>query len=1115
MTLFSNSHPETEFRSAFSPDSAITDSTWDDATPPPYDVAVAHNSRSVAQDVTVVRTPNLLSPGKRKSSRATPRSYSRPFRPGIKVDTAVSRHHGSTPRQVFPSPWRTPSTPGGNGSWIRKVSQLRRSRGVRSVNQAPAEQSTPGRAISTNKRPAQLEVSKGSIDDVTPSDRAIPIAFLSSPTAFRTLQAPQPVHTTSQSSPTPAICVTPAQETSDWSTAQAPYNMLEASRPRPPSSVYSRATNWRATAVPSAESTPPLPTMPDPIPLWEKRKANPQATLQVTEKRESEYTNFEEDIKYHEQTKSADTLFEEDQTPGSAGSLKRRFANRPRGLAIDTTVPTPRRSKGWWNIVTTPFEFSRSGSRLFKSPTSAKEPQSGVPDLNEAVQRYQQQRSPLSATPISTSIYIDAVCTHPHHQCQRDTFAGPCTMLDPGSHQRNQSQQSMFSPNDRDVPLLLDGESISAAQPDHAAQRDHTAQPEHTAQSEHIAILRHAAVQPDHAAQSENVASQHSQSAATSQPIVQVHRPESLHRHQSPSSIRSETPVLETAALGMIHAPRSIQHSPNPSLSQTSHQPREQKSPKSPQLEEIPPQPKPKAFVAYVPHAQYAKTMSYVRPVTTFPVPTPYGEKNTSRTPPPPLVNEVKSVWEPEEPLHEKLKKKSGKKSNMKDPKKKKKKRRRFLCCICLILLILIILIVVLAVVLSRRHGHGSGSGSGGGSSNHGGSGSGKPPSESTTITFVNLTGFPGMPTGEMVIAQPTLLAQVNGCTNPTALWSCDLPKEDQHAGGLANPTFKLSITFNNETASNKRMLRFKRDLGGSPFTSSPSPPSEQDQIFLGNTTDRIVEPFQGEDTPFFISFSPPTDTSSSKNKVKRVVSTRTITSGTSTATANIATVIPSPAINDDGTAASANLLPSPLPSNQPLKLYNRGKPDEHFGFYSYFDRSIFLRSVSVSNTSNINTGQIPADQDGGSAEEGANARCTWAQTRFLVQIWTKTPATLLSGSTNSSAAKDGSGTADGSASPGSFPYPITITTDRHGGTAEGKMIFCYALDEQMRPVPLNKTLYLEQRGFQGTLVNPQQAFQSNQIDPKEPASKGGIDGGTGGCGCRWGNWDDTRGFSQ
>ena len=227
------------------------------------------------------------------------------------------------------------------------------------------------------------------------------------------------------------------------------------------------------------------------------------------------------------------------------------------------------------------------------------------------------------------------------------------------------------------------------------------------------------------------------------------------------------------------------------------------------------------------------------------------------------------------------------------------------------------------------------------------------------------------------------------------------------------------------------------------------------------------------------MSFEDPTATSTSSRMAKRADDPT-----------NITLVIPPPSLNPDGTAADADLLP--FPSAQPLRLFNRGKPDEHYGFYSYFDRSIFLKDIN----STTGRGGNPADTNGGSTRDAASLRCTFSQTRFLVQIWTRSSASkpLLNSVQNT--------TEDAFQRPGTFPYPVTFTIDRHGGDVSKKNLYCYKMQSDGTIVDKrdNKFFQFEDRGFGGNLVNGTQG---------RPSAKGPIDGGSGGCSCKWQNWVD------
>ena len=383
------------------------------------------------------------------------------------------------------------------------------------------------------------------------------------------------------------------------------------------------------------------------------------------------------------------------------------------------------------------------------------------------------------------------------------------------------------------------------------------------------------------------------------------------------------------------------------------------------------------------------------------------------------------------------------------------------------------------------------------------------------------------MPTGTLTIAQPNLAYNVSGCVNPSAMWSCAVPKEQQAAiapNEPDQPDFLLDIFYVNPNTSSSV---------SSTFQPSPGPPALDEQAFLGNTTDNNTQPFAGETTPFYITFNPSFAAGSTSEKLKLKAkrqggsdgintsesqlgsspTSSSASSGSASTSAintipDVATAIPLPSTNPDGTALPANLLP--FPAYQPVRLYNRGLATEHYGFYTYFDRSIFMKSISIQNSTEQAEGDIPADADGGSAFEGATARCTWSNTRFLVQIWTRSNAALLPKASASSAptpTTSALGAAQTFVRPGSFPYPITITLDRHGGGLMTKMLYCYGLDER-GDVEVNEKLFQpEDRSFGGTLVNPAAGpFTSVNVSTAQ-GGPGGIDGGSGGCLCRWQNF--------
>ncbi|KAL8639294.1 MAG: hypothetical protein Q9228_003658 [Teloschistes exilis] len=457
-----------------------------------------------------------------------------------------------------------------------------------------------------------------------------------------------------------------------------------------------------------------------------------------------------------------------------------------------------------------------------------------------------------------------------------------------------------------------------------------------------------------------------------------------------------------------------------------------------------------------------------------------------------------------------------------KSSKPKTKKQKWLLIGIASALVAMILLIVLLALFLTRKGDH-----------------------MGVQSQWLNLTGFPPIPTGVSTIVQPDMKQEAPGCIHPKTLWSCAVPKEQQAAiapNAPNQPNFRIEIRFQNGSVAQgagtngtalqsrsglglsnaaaagrtvrKRLLR-ARDFTSTLFSPSPSPPSREDQIFLGNTTDNNQQPFDGVTTPFFISLLS-TEKLPSLRKSKRD-SDSSDTNSTANSTdpfPNLGSVIPPPSTDPDGTASSALL--TPYLSAQPLRLYDQDLDSEHYGFYTYFDRSIFLKSSALLNFSGASPSEIPDDENGGANESAAKVRCTWAQTRFLVQIWTRkgTTVQLLRSSNSSTDSSPDShpknltlSSANNFTRPGSFPYPVSITLDRHGGDIKKKMIYCYGLDQQERIISDEKQIQLEDRASGGSLMNPAQGPFGDVKVSGDDGGPGGIDGGHGGCGCKWENF--------
>ncbi|KAI1374110.1 hypothetical protein F4677DRAFT_179913 [Hypoxylon crocopeplum] len=403
------------------------------------------------------------------------------------------------------------------------------------------------------------------------------------------------------------------------------------------------------------------------------------------------------------------------------------------------------------------------------------------------------------------------------------------------------------------------------------------------------------------------------------------------------------------------------------------------------------------------------------------------------------------------------------------------RKRRRIWLGVIAGIIAAIILAVVLAVVLTRR-----------------------PPTEQGTpfSIWLNLTDFPPMPTGVLTVAGADNTAAISGCVQLTATtaWSCTLPKEEHDSVAPHDPNqpeFIFQIQYDNNTRAlwnitDEKGQTFLADQG---FAPDPAPPSVAEIRFLGNTTDHIqADNKAGEPTPFFISLLKSINDTVGPNMLSRRQGPNNAIGSDGGDGLNFTEILPPPTLNGDGTGAPARLFPLPL--QQPIRLFDRGLPTEHYGFYTYFDKTIYMVDTVKVNS---------ADENGGALETEAKSIVTFAQTRFLVQVWTRMEnETLLLGGNNGAAVPWTNGT-DASSTPGTMPYPVTIVEDMHGGDRNKKIDFRYGVDENQQINTTDAQLVLSNRGFAGTLING----MNNDPD----LSLGGVDGGTGGCRCEWINF--------
>lgn len=947
--------------------------------------------------------------------------FGRQGKPGITVDTSFARHRGNQPHQVFPQ--GEPSSGGSirKQSWFSAGRSSTRNKGLGITKGTPQPGNTHRAKPSVDQSDLSTAISmtpgSNTWQEISPWDRRIPIG-ISVPTDsvsdFSSFNGARVRSGSDVTLVTPNIVITPAEAMKSVWSPDTPFTESDYTP-----STYSRYTLNAHSTDPSAPPVPALPAgMANTSGIQVMPRPQGEAASGPTHNRndtlDSNGTAFEEDddLKRSQRIMSTGTVFEEDETP-----LRERAVEAP--IAIDTSLlPTPRRSQGWWNVITTPF-VTTPNTAVF--PPNGRE--QGAPAVPSVPAGYGVMREPPSASANSHMAIFDSTprVPSPAPENSSGTSITQTTVVNNAAVSTSSTQQTNSTP----------GRSVA-----------------------------------------------------------------------SPMSAMSASPVVDTAAIGTVLMPRQVEEQPrtiniNIELQDRRTSANAQTAHTNANSLSAVQYSNPSAPTAHSNNtaAAVARANGSQQSLPVFAPPPSHAVKGShfsydyiSRSSSPGSTSDMKGKKQKKQKKHRKVcdlvallpfgKRKHKKKSEEK--KKKKKKGWCFWgCCCCLSFLILLAILIPLAVILTKRHSDtptvtpGS---------------PGTQPDQSGNSGWLSLPNYPAIPTGVSTIAQPEAVEEESGCVAPTTLWSCALPKEQQDSvkpNKPDQPNFRIQITHDNGTKATPTKRAANPVSAGAFIKSllkvralpspSPAPPSDADMNFLGKTTDGNSAPFDGEDTPLFITFQVPTKSAS---KLKRADPNDPT---------NITAVIPPPMLDSDGTAAAANLLP--LPSAQPLRLYNRGTDNEHYGFYTYFDRSIFLKQINGTNR-----GGNPADVDGGSSKSAASLRCTFSETRFLVQIWTrsKTSKPLLQ-----SAAQTGP---DSAKRPGTFPYPVTVTLDRHGGNPAKKNLYCYQMesDGTIQNKDSKKSFQFEDRAFGGNLVNGTQGRTS---------VTGPIDGGTGGCRCQWQNW--------
>jgi hypothetical protein len=1073
---------------------------------------------------------------------------------GIKVVTNFSRHHGAAPEPVQLQPSQTmpqmgrfvdlaalqalngESTQPSGGFWKKKKGL------ARTADTMPSSPSNdPGTADTRQSRhlvsfPLQPE------DDLSPNDRpiVIGISIPSNDMAEHTL-SPQTVTSatskivrsyehrtpTSHTPETPTIIITPAQESPSWSPLDTD-RTFPGRRPQAASSIYSQGPQ-NAMGIYNDHKAPPVPQMPASVLKEERQRVAAQRSY-FSPDSEDGMVWGDEEAEHASPSKSrvvsSYTVFEEDESPvlartGRAVSISAKSAKR----ASVSTVTTRRRSRGWWNYITTPF-LTRSNTVVTKGVFEDLQPPD-LPSLAIAAAKAQEaerdetlwekQFSPL--TPETAATIPDSLW----HSDSKDKQAKDIRLVEtsPVLHEtRHKPQRSSAT-----IPFVFsEVAAFGVPTMSSIASGNTESQLDRTMTGTSIARSASGLSSSDREVPLISEAP-NSRAIQSNNPYMQ---PSLGHLSDSTNHIRSATrQVIQPIRAAVVQAPSRPQQSsgdapPPPYSPSPSRVPRYRAilPPDNPSNLQFPVSPGPlspgmqqaMSGGGGIPMSNVPLTPPLRRPINLnsgYPMELPARDRSLPFTteflqPPPKKAQKA----EAKRRRHEKedaIARRAGgwwrgrgcipKRGCYGRSGAEGRKRRRWYIFLITGFLSMMILVIVLATTLHRKANTVIG------------------PSQ-----WLNLTGFPPIYTGLSTVAAPVNIVTNTGCVFPATQWSCDLPKELQASvapNQPSQPNFSLDIQWDNSSSTNatfanvtgnlhlvtragnpvsagqsiKRMLLKARQIVS--FAPNPAPPSYAEQFFLGNTTDGIISSNKaGEPTPFYISFLQPTNSSSNTK--------RQILERATDPFPNVTDIIPAASLNKDGTAAPANLLP--FPSQQPIRLYDRGLPTEHYGFYTYFDRSIFLKSITKLNNTNSADGEVPDDENGGATEAEAAFRCTWAQTRFLVQMWTRMNSTAkLNNSTGITASSPGTDFVQ----PGSFPYPITITTDRHGGDAAVKMLYCYEMNDRGGLVSNSGQINAETRGFGGTVVNPAPSLFSNTSDP----ALGGYDGGTGGCSCQWSNF--------
>lgn len=967
---------------------------------------------------------------------------------------------------------------------------------------------------------------------------------------------------------TPEIMITPAARPADvsyWSPDTA--SAATPNGRRIASSIYSRPADSSdyGTYTQNADA-PPMPQIPQSV--LQQNRNNRESTGTVFD--EDDETPVAWPWRKKSRIMSTGTVFEEDQSPILTKKQKKASLANNLHLKTNLTIPNENRtSVGWWNTIVSPFMTPRSNGG-FNTPTQlAKNEKTMAPKVatpktdpaDDAFEKYWEKKeccpkSPLTSTTIASDAWWDSRNTIDGGPKWAEAFPKEKDASTIYTHKSKNSESQAGT-----LPIML-GDTLQnelglKAEAEAAAQRNLRRQ------NSVVRPVSYSPVSPIEISRQNSVADSGPQTGASKSfnPYPAIPPPSKGPASRTPlqqATMSSQGPQPPARSIHNSRAnsiapseapPRYSAHTPRfRAVYPPGHVPAVQPAPVP--VQQAPPSPGPVS-----PGLRQAMTSTGAIamddvPLTPAPLNvTPKRVINLNSGYPTLPVRTGAMYVDPVdlETAQQKAKKIEAKRRRREKedaaahkagnlwrgrgcmPKRgcfgrggaEGRKRRRCWFGGIVVFLFLIALVVVLVTQLKPKSS----------------------PVVEVPSQWVNLTAFPPIFAGVATIAAPENTVENTGCVYPKTVWSCSLPKELQSSNAPSKPdepSLKWLIEWDNSTAANatwqttgsnvgnpvgaRTLLRrvITAATGGLRFASSPPVPNTKEIAFLAETTDGVrADPREGEQTPFYISLLDAFDESNevpklpsesansnseeSSSEDNLTIRQTTTTNNSTSQFPDFSKSIPPPDSLTDGTAAPANLFP-PLMRQQPLRLFDRGLSSEHYGFYSYFTRSIFLKSTALLNSSSpdLGDGEVPDDLGGGCTKSEARVRCSWAQTRVVVQIWTNRgrSASLLGNGTNPDGREE-SELATNFERPGSFPYPVTVKVDRHGGRPEFKGVYCYDMDVRGRMVEGSGRVRPEIRSFGGSVVNAAPTVFRDESDP----SLGGFDGGSAGCACAWQNF--------